>query len=292
MKAERFRDLIKNIQSQLPMLGTEELRRRYAIERFLVRLSLSNYQAKLIVKGGFLIGVNYGIDSRATKDLDTLLREMQADKKTIEDMLLDISRIDIGDNVGFVLKRIEENQEHSEYGGYRAIFDMRFIDSPVIIPFDLDVGIGDKVTPKAKIQKIDTLFSEQSGVPQLIEVYGYPKETSFAEKIETVITKGLQNTRMKDFYDLYMYLNDSDVTNSEEVRAAIENTWLNRHKKDLDTEGYEEWLFDLNQIKKSTEMSRMWNEYASINKYVPDIAFSNIIDSLMNYLYTLVSTDN
>lgn len=274
------------------MLGTEELRRRYAIERFLVRLSLSNYQAKLIVKGGFLIGVNYGIDSRATKDLDTLLREMQADKKTIEDMLLDISRIDIGDNVGFVLKRIEENQEHSEYGGYRAIFDMRFIDSPVIIPFDLDVGIGDKVTPKAKIQKIDTLFSEQSGVPQLIEVYGYPKETSFAEKIETVITKGLQNTRMKDFYDLYMYLNDSDVTNSEEVRAAIENTWLNRHKKDLDTEGYEEWLFDLNQIKKSTEMSRMWNEYASINKYVPDIAFSNIIDSLMNYLYTLVSTDN
>ena len=196
MKNTRLTDLIATRNDDI---GIENYRIRYATERFLTRLSASQYKEKFVLKGGFLIGVTYNLSQRTTKDLDTALIDFKSDAQSIERVITEICNIDLEDQVLFKLKELTSSQDMRIYPGYRAKLKMMFPDGNTRIDFDLDIGVGDRITPEAKKIKIPLIFNEVKGVEKQIEVLAYPKETIQAEKLETILTRGKVNTRMKDY---------------------------------------------------------------------------------------------
>lgn len=195
------------------------------LERFLVRLSLSSHVNKFIFKGGFLLSYMMKI-GRETVDLDFLLTRMTAEVKALEKVFEEIVSIPSDDGFTFSFENIEIlSQPHMEYPGYRTIFKASFAKMKDKI--HVDVGIGDVVEPHNREIK---LF-EYRGKPffeESISLLVYPIEAIFAEKLETVLSKGSKNSRMKDFHDLLLLLRDKSLNDSKTLHENVKKTFNNR----------------------------------------------------------------
>lgn len=119
--------------------------RNYAMERFLERLSASKYRNCFILKGGMLISAMVGIDSRATMDIDTTLRNYPLNCESAEQIVRQIADVEIDDKISFVIKKTEEIMEDSEYQGVRLSLDA-YLDK-TRIPLKIDISTGDVITP-------------------------------------------------------------------------------------------------------------------------------------------------
>lgn len=159
MNSDRLRDLIKAKKGSIA--SAEELRIRYATERFLLRVQASPYKDKLILKGGFLLGTIYKIENRTTKDLDALVKDIAADRESVKSMLEEIITIDLNDDVSFELGNFSDSQHERKYTGFRAKLTMQHLNSTAKIAFDLDLGVGDVVTPEPKVLTFNLTFKEQ-----------------------------------------------------------------------------------------------------------------------------------
>ena len=130
----------KSIPAQVVLLN-------YMFERFLNRLSASEYKEKFVLKGGMLVAALVGLDNRATMDLDTTLKNLPLTPEAIERALIEIFEIDLNDDVRFVLKGISPIREDDIYGGYRVSLDA--IYETIVTPMTIDVSTGDVITPNA-----------------------------------------------------------------------------------------------------------------------------------------------
>jgi len=195
------------------------------LERFLARLSRSSHVNKFIFKGGFLLSYMMKI-GRETIDLDFLLTRMNAEVKELQEVFEEIVSISLNDGFIFSFESIELlSQPHMEYPGYRTIFKASFAKMKDKI--HVDVGVGDVVEPQNREIK---LF-EYRGKPffeESISLLVYPIETIFAEKLETVLSKGSRNSRMKDFHDLLLLLRDKRLNNSKTLHENVKKTFDNR----------------------------------------------------------------
>ena len=195
------------------------------LERFLVRLSRSSHVNKFIFKGGFLLSYMMKI-GRETVDLDFLLTRMTAEVKALREVFEEIVSTSSDDGFTFSFENIEIlSQPHMEYPGYRTIFKVSFAKMKDKI--HVDVGIGDVVEPQNREIK---LF-EYRGKPffeESISLLVYPLETIFAEKLETVLSKGSRNSRMKDFHDLLLLLRDESLQSSKKLHENVQKTFENR----------------------------------------------------------------
>lgn len=286
MKNTRLTDLIATRNDDI---GIENYRIRYATERFLTRLSASQYKEKFVLKGGFLIGVTYNLSQRTTKDLDTALIDFKSDAQSIERVITEICNIDLEDQVLFKLKELTSSQDMRIYPGYRAKLKMMFPDGNTRIDFDLDIGVGDRITPEAKKIKIPLIFNEVKGVEKQIEVLAYPKETIQAEKLETILTRGKVNTRMKDYYDFHLLLTDQENSNSINFYYAFKNTWEFRNPTQLiDEELFEDWLFILDEILESKELKKKyWPNYIKDRNYAKHLNIDDIISEIKEFVSKL-----
>lgn len=200
------------------------------LERFLARLSRTSYCNKFIFKGGLLLSQYIAIN-RETIDIDFLMTNIAGEARKIERVIQEIARIDCDDGFLFAFFSIEElSQPHMEYSGFRVTLDVCFGNMQDKI--HVDIGIGDVVEP---IEAIFTPFGYK-GKPIFIgeiTLHVYPPETIFAEKLETIISKGVINSRMKDYHDLIMMIREPDFLNIEQTSAAIQVTFNQRatHKK-------------------------------------------------------------
>lgn len=195
------------------------------LERFLVRLARSSHVDKFIFKGGFLLSYMMKI-GRETVDLDFLLTRMSAEVKALQEVFEEIVSISSDDGFTFSFEGIELlSQPHMEYPGYRTTFKASF--SKMKDKIHVDVGIGDIVEPQNREIK---LF-EYRGKPffeESISLLVYPIETIFAEKLETVLSKGSRNSRMKDFHDLLLLLRNKGLNNSKTLHKNVKKTFDNR----------------------------------------------------------------
>lgn len=195
------------------------------LERFLARLSRSSHVNKFIFKGGFLLSYIMKI-GRETIDLDFLLTRMNAEVKGLQEVFEEIVSISSNDGFNFFFESIELlSQPHMEYPGYRTILKVFFAKMKDKI--HVDVGIGDVVEPQNREIK---LF-EYRGKPffeESISLLVYPIETIFAEKLETVLSKGSRNSRMKDFHDLLLLLRDKSLQSSKKLYDNVQKTFENR----------------------------------------------------------------
>lgn len=195
------------------------------LERFLARLGRSVYADKLIFKGGFLLAYMMKI-GRETVDLDFLLTQMNAEKATIEEICKEISAVSLDDGFTFSFAGVELlSQPHMDYPGYRITLNAHFAKMKDKI--HIDVGVGDVVEPHHRELK---LF-QYRGKPffeDAVSLLVYPVESIFAEKLETVLSKGSKNSRMKDYHDLLLLVRSKGLIESKKLKEALAKTFKNR----------------------------------------------------------------
>jgi predicted nucleotidyltransferase component of viral defense system len=180
---------------------------------------------KFIFKGGFLLAYLMEI-GRETIDLDFLLTKMNASEGEIEQAVMEIVATESIDGFSFHYEDIELlEQPHMDYPGYRVSLGVAFRRMKDRI--HIDVGTGDVVSPTAH----DLQLFQYRGKPLFeseISLMVYPPETIFAEKLETVISKGAINSRMKDYHDLLLLSRSSHMIDFKKLRTAIKKTFVHR----------------------------------------------------------------
>ena len=145
-KSMRFKAKINNYAKR-NHLPAQVVLQNVMFERFLERLSKSEYRDKFVIKGGMLVSALVGLDTRATMDLDTTLRELALTEEKVKDAIKKICMVDLSDNISFRTNSVSPIRKDDVYGGYRVKLEALFED--IVTPLSIDVSTGDVITPEA-----------------------------------------------------------------------------------------------------------------------------------------------
>ena len=265
-KAMSLKAKIRNIAKQ-KNIPAQVILQNYMFERLLVRLSASEYKEKFVLKGGMLVAAIVGLDNRATMDLDTTLKNLPLTPDAIRSALEQVCAISLDDGVVFEIGTISPIREDDIYGGYRVMLNARF--DTLLTPMSIDVSTGDAITPHAVQYNFSEIFDDEKSY----ELWAYNIETVMAEKVETILRRGVFNTRPRDFYDAYI------LTTTQKFDKAVFAEALSTTAKHR---GTAEQITDvrgiLHNIEESPELRAMWDKYRKQFAYAQDITYEQIID--------------
>ena len=242
-------------------------------ERFLKRLSVSEYKDVFVIKGGILVTSIVGLSTRSTMDLDTTLRNLPLTKEAIQEAIENISNIPLKDETKFTIVSIKPIRKDDVYGGYRVRIDATY--DTIITPLSIDISIGDVITPGAVQHEFTGLFDEDLH----FDLWAYNIETVLAEKSETILRRGALNTRPRDFYDVYILSKTKDYNKEIFIRALNETS---KHRGSNDIIAEKDKI--LKTIKNSPELKNSWAKYQSKFSYARDIQYSEIMKALDDLL--------
>ena len=271
--AMQLKAVIKNI-SKDKHISAQLVMQNFMLERLLERISVSKYRQNFILKGGFLIAAMVGLDTRATMDMDATIKGWPVNEESIKNMFLDICKIDLQDDVTFEFKKIGEIREGDDYTGYRVSLSANY--PPMAMPLKLDITTGDKITPREIEYRFKLLLEDRE-----IPVLAYNLETVMAEKLETVVSRGDQNTRPRDYYDIYI-LAKMQYKNieTEYLRAALDAT----SKKRGSSEILKEYKNIIDIVRNSDVMIKQWRFYQRDFEYATDISFDEVCDAVVRMM--------
>ena len=277
--ARQLKDLVCNL-SKKKSADAQILMRNYMMERFLERISLSEYKNQFILKGGMLVAAMVGLDARATMDLDATIKGTNVSVEDVEMIISQIISIPLDDGVSFRIKRISEIMEEADYPGVRVSMETKF--DGVITPLKSDISTGDIITPREIKYKFNLMLENHT-----IEVWAYNLETVLAEKLETVISRNVTNTRMRDFYDIYILQKLYGEQLSKDVLwdALVATAKKRETLEQIETEDIDE-VFD--EIQSSSVMENLWKAYQRNYSYSADIPWHTIMKSIRT-LYEIIS---
>lgn len=262
---------INNIAKE-EKVAPQAIMQTYMLERLLERISVSEYKNNFILKGGMLISSIIGIDNRSTMDMDTTIKGFKLDKENLTDILQEIIKIDIEDNIKFEIIDIENIREDDDYGGLRIHLQASFDEMP--IDLKVDVTTGDKITYKEINYKYNLLLENRS-----IEIWTYNVETIIAEKYESIIKRSTLNTRIRDYYDLYMLTHlEKNISNKMLVDAINETS---KHRETYNIISDKNTVDDvINSIKNDSSLQEQWNKYQKNYEYAKGIKYEQLVDSI------------
>lgn len=267
------RDSLKAKASNLSKktnIPNKYLIQNFMFEALLKRISKSKYKDKFIIKGGFLLSSIFGVNLRSTMDLDTTIKGLPLNRKTITKVINEIISIDLDDNIKLEIENIKDIREEELYSGFEVNLKAEFDGLKTNLM--IDITTGDVITYKEVEFKYSTLFDSET-----INIMTYNYETIIAEKFESIISRNIDNTRMKDYYDLYMFvhLKWNDI-NKETLRKAIINTSKARGSLDYidNANKYIELISDDFRLKA------LWNSYQNNYEYAKDIEFTDTLNAI------------
>lgn len=264
--ATQLKAQIRNL-SKKNSINPQILMRNYMLERLLERISQSNFKDNFILKGGMLVAAMVGVDLRATIDMDTTVKGMPLEKETIARIFQEIIQINLEDNVFMTFKDIEEIREEADYPGLRVSLVATM--GTAKIPLKVDITTGDKITPREIIYSYKLMTENR-----MIDVLAYNLETVLAEKLETIITRGIVNTRMRDFYDLFILINVfTDHFSYSTLKEAVKMTSELRGT----AEELKKAFIVFDQIENDKDMAGLWMRYQNSFRYAKDIEWISII---------------
>lgn len=267
----QLKDLIKNMARE-NNINAQILLRNYMLERLLERIFLSEFKDKFILKGGMLVAALVGVDMRSTVDMDATIRSYPATKKSIENVFNSILSVKIDDGVDMKIKSIEEIRTEGEYGGFRVSIDA--IMENAKIPIKMDITIGDEITPKEVVYIFDLLLEDRS-----IDILAYNIETVIAEKLETIILRGTANTRMRDYYDIYILLKvQGDNIDKETLAKAIIATSKRRGSIEVLSDGNQ----ILEEVFSNDVLFNHWRRYQKKYSYASNISWDEIKEAVFS----------
>lgn len=274
--AMQLKAIIKNLAKE-KHISAQLVMQNFMLERLLERISVSKYKRNFILKGGFLIAAMVGLDTRATMDMDATIKGLPVNEQSIREMFGEICKIELGDDVLFSFRSIGEIREGDEYTGYRVSLSANY--PPMAVPLKLDITTGDRITPKEIEYRFKLLLEDRS-----ISVLAYNLETIMAEKLETVISRGDQNTRPRDYYDIYILtkLQYSSI-NLDRLKEALSATTEKRSSSIV----VRDYRRIMNAVKNSDIMQRQWNNYQKDFDYATDILFKDVCDVVVELMDNL-----
>lgn len=268
-KAMSLKGKIKNYAKSKSIAAQVALQ-NYMFERFLARLSMSDYREKFVVKGGMLIAAIVGLDTRSTMDLDTTLRNLPLTEEKVMEAVENICKITLGDDVIFEVKSIAPIRKDDRYGGFCVRLDA--IYDTIVTPLSIDVSTGDVITPEAVEYEFSGIFDEEIR----IKMWGYNIESVMAEKVETILSRGIFNTRPRDFYDVYI-LGTTQRYDKKIFLKALEATAIHRGSREqiIDKTGI------IEKLSASEELIQMWEKYRKKFSYASEIQYADVMDVLI-----------
>ena len=260
----RIRNLAK--EKNIP---TQVVLQNFMFERLLLRLAVSDYKDRFVLKGGMLVASIVGLDHRATMDLDTTLKNLPLTPEAICDTLEKVCSVSIDDGVVFEIGPVSPIREDDIYGGYRVELTARY--ETILTPMTIDISTGDVITPHAVQHAFSEIFDEN----RTYELWAYNIETILAEKVETILRRGVFNTRPRDFYDVFI------LTKTQKYDRALFQKALHETS---DHRGTADQIVDVPEILKtlsdSPELLTLWEKYRKQFSYARDISFRDIMDGL------------
>ena len=268
-KAMSLKGKIKNY-AKSKSIAAQVVLQNYMFERFLARLSMSDYREKFVVKGGMLIAAIVGLDTRSTMDLDTTLRNLPLTEEKVMEAVENICNITLGDDVIFEVKSIAPIRKDDRYGGFCVRLDA--IYDTIVTPLSIDVSTGDVITPEAVEYEFSGIFDEEIR----IKMWGYNIESVMAEKVETILSRGIFNTRPRDFYDVYI-LGTTQRYDKKIFLKALEATAIHRGSREqiIDKTGI------IEKLSASEELIQMWEKYRKKFSYASEIQYADVMDVLI-----------
>lgn len=274
--ANSFKAKIKNI-SKDKGIPAQQVQQHYLIEQVLKLISTSSYRDSFIVKGGYLIGQMIGLDKRTTMDLDVTLKGTEMSRENLIHIFEEIL-CSKTDGFSFSVDKLEPIRQDDEYGGFSLKLNATF-DTLKEVVF-IDITTGDKITPREITYSMTSIFTNES-----IQIWTYNLETVLAEKLETIISRGLASTRPRDRYDLFtLYKLRKEEINLEVLKNALENTAEKRKSKDT----IYNWEEQVRGIEISDYQKELWIRYQRQFKYAKDISFDNsvqVIREIMQQIF-------
>lgn len=274
--ANSFKAKIKNMAKDRG-IPAQQLQQNFLIEQVLKLIAKSSYKDSFIVKGGYLIGQLIGLDKRTTMDLDVTLKGTTLSQENLISIFEEILS-DSDDVFSFEVDKLEPIRQDDEYGGFSLKLNATF-DTLREVVF-IDITTGDKITPREITYSMPSLFKNET-----IEVWTYNLETVLAEKLETIISRGVASTRPRDRYDLFtLYHIRKDEINFDVLREALANTVEKRGSK----EAIDIWESQLNSIETDEYQKQLWTRYQRQFKYAQDISFEKSVQIVRELMITIM----
>lgn len=274
--ANSFKAKIKNMAKDRG-IPAQQLQQNFLIEQVLKLIAKSSYKDSFIVKGGYLIGQLIGLDKRTTMDLDVTLKGTTLSQENLITIFEEILS-DSDDVFSFEVDKLEPIRQDDEYGGFSLKLNATF-DTLREVVF-IDITTGDKITPREITYSMSSLFANET-----IEVWTYNLETVLAEKLETIISRGVASTRPRDRYDLFtLYHIRKDEIDFDVLRKALANTVEKRGSK----EAIDIWESQLNSIETDEYQKQLWTSYQRQFKYAQDISFEKSVQIVKELMTTIM----
>lgn len=271
--AMQLKAIIKNIAKE-KHISAQLIMQNFMLERLLERISISEVHDNFILKGGFLIAAMVGLDTRATMDMDATIKGLPVNQQSINDMFQKICEVQVDDDVTFDVRHIGEIREDDDYTGYRVSLIANY--PPMAVPLKVDITTGDKITPREMKYEFKLLLEDRS-----IYVLAYNLETILAEKLETVISRGDQNTRPRDYYDIYVLTKlQSANMDLKVLKQALSATSKKRGSQRI----LNEYRQIIEVVRNSEVMQRQWMNYQKDFEYAVDIDFLDTCDAALKVM--------
>jgi predicted nucleotidyltransferase component of viral defense system len=255
-------------------LTAQFVMQNYMMERLLERISLSEYRQNFIIKGGFLIAAIVGLGARATMDLDTTVKGLSLTHESVRAVFKEFCAIDADDDIRFALSRVTDIREGDDYPGLRVKLTANY-DS-LAVPLTVDVTTGDKITPSEIMYTFKLQFDDRT-----ISMPAYNLETILAEKLETVLSRNVTNTRARDFYDIHVrYALRSSECDFAMLKQALSETSEKRGSLPI-MPGFRGIVDDL---RENENMRMLWDRYRQDFGYVGEISFDDALNTVLKIM--------
>lgn len=277
--AMSFKSKIKQIAKE-KNITTQQVQQNYLIEVFLEKLAKSPYRDNFILKGGYLIGGIVGLDQRATMDLDTTVKGFKLTPEKLTNIAEEIVAIPTDESFTLSFDNVSEIRETDDYPGFKLKLYADFERIHELV--SIDVTTGDAITPREIEFSINRLFTDDK-----LLLLSYPIETIMAEKVETILTRGVASTRPRDFYDVYMIsrLRWNEI-NFTTLTTALNNTMATR-ESNFQLDNYPTII---EQLKTSQVQHQLWEKYQREYNYAKDLSFSEVVDSVLKIMNKVMNT--
>ena len=242
--------------------------RTFIMERFLERVALSPYRDKFILKGGMLVASMVGLEARATMDIDTTMQAMPLTMENARSVIEDILRVDVQDGVSFAITKVSDIMEEHDYPGIRFMLEATLDKMRQAIK--IDISTGDVITPHDVPYSYKLMFEDRT-----LSLRSYNLETLLGEKLETIMARETANTRMRDFYDIHVLMQQATIDHKV-LHDAFMATSMKRNTTDMLPR------FDsiLEEVKTDPAIQDMWNKYCRDNFFVGELTWDEVNESV------------
>lgn len=275
--SKQLKDKVRNISKGDNNIA-RALIRNFIMERFLERVSVSDYCNNFILKGGMLVASIIGVDMRATIDIDATVKSLPVNANDAQRIISEICAVPLEDGVNFRITSVSDIMTDFEYPGVRMILEATLERMRQVIK--IDISTDDVITPSAVEYEYKLMFEDRT-----ISILTYNVETLLAEKIQTILARGIANTRLRDFYDVYEIVK---ICAAEVDKELLLKAFCATCKKRETVFSKEEISETLTMIEKDAGMAHMWEQFRKKNFFVGDLEWNNVVRDILNVIDTYI----